>query len=102
MIARLRGSIRRGGVSTLAVSRMTAAIPAMIRPAREKRILIISEEDRLAVDAEDLLERGHDLARGDVRLDAIQQPRHQVIAAASARLQPPQAMTHARVSAPRP
>src|SRR5260370_29691287 len=80
---------------------MTAAIPAMIRPAREKRILIISEEDRLAVDAEALLERGHDLALGDVRLDAIQQRRHQVIAAARGRLQLLEAMRHARVVAPR-
>src|SRR5260370_34823245 len=80
---------------------MTAAIPAMIRPTREKRIRIISEKDRLAVDAEDLLERGHDLALGDIRLDAVQQRRHQVIAAARGRLQLLEAMPHARVVPPR-
>src|SRR5260370_12074561 len=81
---------------------MTAAIPAMIRPTREKRIRIISEKDRLAVDAEDLLERGHDLALGDIRLDAVQQRRHQVIASPRGRLQLLQAMPPARVLPPRP
>src|SRR5260370_40809814 len=62
---------------------------------------IISEEDRLAIDAEDLLERGHDLAFGRIRLDTIEQSRHQVVAAASGRLQLLEAMRDARVVAPR-
>src|SRR5229473_4890239 len=63
---------------------------------------IISEEDRLAIDAEDLLERGHDLAFGRIRLDAGQQWRHQVVTGASGRLQLLETMRDARVVAPRP
>src|SRR3989442_7744152 len=63
---------------------------------------IISEEDRLAVDAEDLLERGHDLALRRIRLDTLQQRRHQVVAAAGDRLPRLEAMRDARVVAPRP
>src|SRR3982074_537514 len=62
---------------------------------------IISEEDRLTIDAEDLLERGHDLALGCICLDAVQQWRHQVVAAASGGLQLLEAMRDARVVAPR-
>src|SRR5260370_28831814 len=63
---------------------------------------IISEEDRLAIDAEDLLERGHDLAFGRIRPDTGEQWWHQVVAAASGLLQLLEAMRDARVVAARP
>src|SRR5207245_11480237 len=54
------------------------------------------EDGRLAVDTEHLLERGHDLALGDVGLHAVDQDRHQVVLPARRRLQLGQPVAHAR------
>src|ERR1700730_5975217 len=60
------------------------------------------EENRLPVDAEDLLERGHDLPLGGVGLDAVEQVRHQVLRSTSRRLQLLQPAGDTRMVAPRP
>src|ERR1700737_497393 len=76
---------------------ISTASAARIRPMMEKRMRIMSEENRLAVDAETLLEGRHDLSLGDVGLDAVEQGRHQVVAAAGGLLQLVEAVADAGV-----